>query len=223
MNAEMFEKRLLECVDRIGGVGKACEAAGITYTTLTRWKDGTSDPKMSNILAFAKAANVSLDWLITGADISMALTMPEAVSNEEYAYIPAYDIEASAGPGLFSDGAIEPSKYLAFRKRWIKARYLEVKSLSVIFTKGDSMEPTIPEDAIVVVDQSKTQPFDGKIYVIRIDERLFVKRVQLLPKGIRLISDNRFYDPIDISKNELVSNEVQICGQVIHAAYDLSI
>lgn len=66
MNAKMFEKRLLECVDKIGGVGKACEAAGITYTTLTRWKDGTSDPKMSNILAFAKAADVSLDWLIFG-------------------------------------------------------------------------------------------------------------------------------------------------------------
>lgn len=66
MNDKMFEKRLLECVDKIGGVGKACEAAGITYTTLTRWKDGTSDPKMSNILAFAKAADVSLDWLIFG-------------------------------------------------------------------------------------------------------------------------------------------------------------
>lgn len=66
MNAEMFGKRLLECVDKIGGVGKACEAAGITYTTLTRWKDGTSDPKMSNIIAFAKAAGVSLDWLMTG-------------------------------------------------------------------------------------------------------------------------------------------------------------
>lgn len=68
MNAEMFEKRLVECVEKIGGVGKACEAAGITYTTLTRWKEGTSDPKLSNIVAFAKAANVSLDWLVSGSD-----------------------------------------------------------------------------------------------------------------------------------------------------------
>ncbi|MGP4734340.1 MULTISPECIES: helix-turn-helix domain-containing protein [unclassified Psychrobacter] len=63
-----FEKRLEIAIQKIGGVGLACAKAGITYPTLTRWKEGTSDPKLSNIVAFAKAANVSLDWLVNGLD-----------------------------------------------------------------------------------------------------------------------------------------------------------
>lgn len=64
---EEFAKRLEIAIKKIGGVGLACSKAGITYPTLTRWKEGTSDPKLSNIVAFAKAANVSLDWLVSGS------------------------------------------------------------------------------------------------------------------------------------------------------------
>ncbi len=62
-----FAERLEIAIKKIGGVGLACSKAGITYPTLTRWKEGTSDPKLSNIVAFAEAANVSLDWLVNGS------------------------------------------------------------------------------------------------------------------------------------------------------------
>lgn len=142
-------------------------------------------------------------------------------TDDEYAYIPAYDIEASAGLGSITDGATTATKHLAFRHHWLQARGLHQKDLAVIFTKGDSMTPTIPEGSAVVIDQSRTTALDGKVYVIRIDDRLFVKRTQLLPTGLRLISDNRFYDPIDINPTEYEDHRFQICGQVIHASYDL--
>lgn len=64
---EAFANRIEIAVKKIGGVGAACQSTGITYPTLTRWKDGTSDPKLSNVVALAKAANVSLDWLVNGS------------------------------------------------------------------------------------------------------------------------------------------------------------
>ena len=100
---EEFAKRLEIAIKKIGGVGLACSKAGITYPTLTRWKEGTSDPKLSNIVAFAKAANVSLDWLVSGSG-------GDTGDNEEVnASVP--DIAAiSAAKGISVDEAIETLK-----------------------------------------------------------------------------------------------------------------
>lgn len=219
-----FATRIDEIVQKIGGIGKACEQAGISYPTLGRWKDGTSDPKLSNIKALAKVAGVSVDWLVFGDNTTLAQPVQQLqpANDDEYAYIPAYDIAVSAGHGMFSDGAVQPSKHLAFRKRWVQARNLDPKCLAVLFTEGDSMTPTIPESAAIVIDRERTTALDGKVYVIRIDERLYVKRTQwILGGGLRLISDNKFYDPQDITKEDLQASDIEVCGQVIHACYDL--
>lgn len=293
MHANYLSERLDEAVKKIGNIGQACEAAGITYTTLTRWKDGTSDPKVSNIVAFAQAAGVSLDWLLLGeekteTDTSSALqfnkeqwqrfettlkklgdtktihiitntpphtiqnwhnhtqtpTMPQLIeitkltqtsldwlllgttttqpTTNEYAYIPAYDIEASTGAGIFNEDTTKPTRHLAFRTNWLNDKKLQIKNLAVIYTKGDSMMPTIPEKSAVLIDRSRNQALDGRIYVIRIDDRLYVKRTQWLPTGLRLISDNKeLYTPIDITKAELEHDNIEIIGQVIHVNYDL--
>ncbi|MFB2539496.1 helix-turn-helix transcriptional regulator [Acinetobacter sp. c3-l95] len=143
--------------------------------------------------------------------------------NDEYAFIPAYDIEASAGHGMFSDGAVQPTRHLAFRKNWLIHKNLKIKDLAIIYTKGDSMVPTIPEKSAILVDMLRNRPLDGRIYVIRIDDRLYVKRTQwLINGGLRLISDNKeLYDPIDITKAELENNNIEVVGQVIHVNFDL--
>ncbi|OPH33752.1 Uncharacterised protein [Moraxella equi] len=57
--------------------------------------------------------------------------------------------------------------------------------------------------------------------MIRIGEQLYVKRTQWLPTGLRLISDNTIYDPIDLSKADLDSSDIEVYGQVVHISYDL--
>lgn len=130
---------------------------------------------------------------------------------------------ASAGSGKFSDGVIGTDDFLAFRKDWITRTSLTAKDLVALNTNGDSMFPTIPENATILIDKSRNAAKDGKIYVIRIGEQLYVKRVQWLPPdGLRLISDNKErYDPIDLTKADLDSSDVEIYGQVIHISYDL--
>lgn len=69
---------------------------------------------------------------------------------------------------------------------------------------------------------TKNTAKDGRIYVIRIGEQLYIKRTQWLPTGLRLISDNKeLYDPIDLSQADIASSNVEIYGQVIHISYDL--
>jgi putative c repressor len=194
--------------------------SGFSRSSLQAWEAGEREPSLENLFDLAVIYGTSPWALVSHTAPSLA---PKAeASNDDYYYIPAYEIEASAGHGAFTEGATTPAKHLAFRKDWIHDRRLAPTSLSAIFTRGDSMEPTIPDGATILVDGSRIEPLDGKIYVIRIDDRLWVKRVQwILGGGLRLISDNRIYSDIDISKADLEHADVQICGQVVNVSYDL--
>lgn len=222
----------------------AREAAGLTRdqvsgneniscsrTTLQQWENGVTEASLEVVGALAELYNVTPQYLIFGDTVAQPhqVSAPQATCsidtdtpNDEYAYIPAYDVEVSAGNGAVCLGEATATKHLAFRKQWLKARGLTAKSLAALFTKGDSMTPTIPESAAVIIDQTRNQALDGKVYVIRIDDRHYVKRIQwLIGGGLRLISDNKLYDPLDITKADMAANNIQICGQVIHASYDL--
>ena len=83
------------------------------------------------------------------------------------------------------------------------------------------MEPTIADGGAIIIDKSRSQIIDSRVYVISMNGDLFVKRVQRLPNGLKLISDNKFYDPLILSKDDLANSGIKICGQVIHASYDL--
>ena len=192
--------------------------SGFSRSSLQAWEAGEREPSLENLFDLA-AIYKSHPWTLISS--AAPLQLSKMASNDDYYYIPAYEIEASAGHGAFTEGATTPAKHLAFRKDWVHERHLAPTRLSAIFVRGDSMEPTIPDGATILVDSSRIEPLDGKIYVIRIDDRLWVKRVQwILGGGLRLISDNRIYSDIDVSKADLEHADVQICGQVVYVSYD---
>ena len=197
----------------------AIDGIGISRNALQQWETGATEASIAAVYRLSQVYQADPLVLLSGIK---GVEMTSPASNDEYYYIPAYEIEASAGHGAFTEGATTPAKYLAFRKDWVHDRRLAPASLSAIFARGDSMEPTIPDGAIILVDGSRIEPLDGKIYVIRIDERLWVKRVRwILGGGLRLISDNRIYGDTDITKADLAHGDIQICGQVVNVSYDL--
>lgn len=213
--------------DQVSGNAKV----GCSRTTLQQWENGVTEASIEVLSVLAEIYNVTPQYLIFGetAPQTSAVSEPQASYgidtghiSDDYDYIPAYDVEVSAGNGSVCLGEATATKHLAFRKQWLKARGLTAKSLAALFTKGDSMTPTIPESAVVVINREHTQPLDGKVYVIRIEDRHYVKRIQwLIGGGLRLISDNKFYDPLDITKADMQASDIEVCGQVIHASYDL--
>jgi phage repressor protein C with HTH and peptisase S24 domain len=70
--------------------------------------------------------------------------------------------------------------------------------LAVIAVDGDSMEPTLRQGDLVLVDFGQTRPQrqDG-IYVIRTDGGLQVKRLQVevATTRVTILSDNERYQP----------------------------
>ncbi len=227
MDRQQIGHRLLEARKQ-SGLSRAdvTAYAKIGATTLQQWETGTREASIEVLGKLATLYQTTPQYLIFGIDSEQAnpVAIQAQSNNDEYAFIPAYDIEASAGPGLFNDGKTRADKHLAFRHSRLQSRGLHAKDLAVLFTKGDSMVPTIPEGAAIVIDKSRTRALDGKIYVIRIDDRLFIKRTQWIPTGgLRLISDNPLYEAFDISRDTWDADTFQICGQVVHASYDLPI
>ena len=76
---------------------------------------------------------------------------------------------------------------------------------------GDSMEPRIPNNSIVVIDRDIKELEHKNVAVFLINGESHIKRV-LKQNGIEyLVSDSQNYDPIFIDKN----NDVKIVGKVI--------
>jgi phage repressor protein C with HTH and peptisase S24 domain len=140
-------------------------------------------------------------------------------NNQEFALIPGYNIQVSAGHGAIN-GEQQPTRYLAFRYKWLKYRGFNEKDLVVVFAKGDSMEPTIANNNSLLIYTKVESIQDGSIYVIRQDDTLLVKRVQrLLDGNLKLISDNDTYESIVLSKEDFES--LDVVGQVVWIAKDI--
>ncbi|TLE16164.1 LexA family transcriptional regulator [Helicobacter apodemus] len=116
--------------------------------------------------------------------------------NDDIVSIPFYeDIQASAGRGAYNEA--ETSRVMTFGKDFLREYFglISFKDLSIIRSIGDSMYPTLPQDCYVLVQKKAVK--ESEICVTRIDDELYIKRLQKQPT-IRLLSDNMAYQPIDL-------------------------
>ena len=92
------------------------------------------------------------------------------------------DISASLGFGNFvNDETITESFPLP--KSLINKIGASPEHSCIINTSGESMYPTIiGGQDLILIDESKKEIYDGKIYLIRMENSLFAKRLQKLPQ-----------------------------------------
>lgn len=186
------------------------------------WNEGGL-PKSETLKKIKQLKGCSIDWLLTGEGSpfpdeapkkSFAYdTLGNEVDTDEFVFVPRYDIRAAAGYGQFVDYE-EPVFTMAFRRHWIE-NYVtcDVKNLSVISVKGDSMEGVLNDGDSILVNHSENTPKDG-LYVLRINENLLVKRLQIVPGGIiNVISANEAYPAFEINLNH-PADDVEIIGRV---------
>lgn len=128
-------------------------------------------------------------------------------------HLPQYDVAASAGYGKASISE-NPSSYMVFDRRWLSSLGAQPKSCFVMTASGDSAFPTVEDGTLIIVDRSRVDTLDGGLYVLRVGDHLFMKRIQRLASGgLRLISDNSNYLPDEVAPENLSS--VTIIGRVV--------
>jgi len=140
------------------------------------------------------------------------LGAPEEISyadGGEWAEIPRRPVDVSAGPGAVAAREL-PFDAFRFSRRWLREQGFEPGHLSALRVMGDSMEPLLRDGDEVLVDE-RPRPFRDGIHVVRLDERLLVKRVASQGGGrFSLLSQNLAYPPIAVS-----GEEIDIVGRVV--------
>ena len=76
-----------------------------------------------------------------------------------------------------------PIGLLWFRNDWLQRHAIDPEQSNIISVRGESMEPTLPDGCSILVDRKRREPQDGRIYVMRTEEGLVVKRLGLDEEG----------------------------------------
>ncbi len=186
------------------------------------WNEGGL-PKSETLKKIKQLKGCNIDWLLTGEgepfphtavqNTTAYDTLGNSVDVDEFIFVPRYDIQAAAGHGRFAEDE-KPMFTMAFRRDWIETYVTrDTKNLSVISVKGDSMEGVLNDGDTILINHGDTTPRDG-LYVLRLNENLLVKRLQLIPGGIvNVISANEAYPAFEIDlKNP--TDDVAVIGRV---------
>ncbi len=185
--------------------------SGVSETALRAYLAGKSEPSRPALIAMADAAGVSVEWLAVGDRKPTAA--PEARIGDEFALVPLYDLEVSAGGGAITDRENIVSQ-IAFRRDWLRHVGLNINHLVSVSVRGDSMEPSIRDGDMLLVDTSQTDVVEDGIYVLRIDSHLLAKRLQRLVDGrLYIKSDNPAYERQELSKQD--ADQLEVIGRVV--------
>ena len=144
-------------------------ALGVSLDYLAGWID---DPRPAwELLVQLNAKKAALHDIEEGHAVE-----PTPTDEEETVHIGIREIESSTGAeaSVDNDGV---RTMLQFSVRWLKERGLRPSSCRIIRVRGESMEPTLPDGAIILVDLATEHPKSGRIFVIRTGDGLTVKRL----------------------------------------------
>ena len=125
------------------------------------------------------------------------------------------NLSASLGQGIEIVDETQTGVYSVSRKL-MKDVGASLHDTDFVPCEGDSMYPTIEGGALLMVDRSKKEVFDGKIYCVRLNGNLIAKRLQFIPpNSIKVISDNKEkYDPFYVDLSKVLEYDFEIIGEV---------
>lgn len=191
---------------------------GVSQNAIFKIENGETKAP-GNILQLAQALGVDPNWLQFGTGSnSIATTEPEYANlvspedDEHHHRLDWLDVRAAAGLVEYSNAdcpEIIQSIWLSDDGMLELVGKRSANGLRIINVPTDSMEPTIPKGAMVVLD-TKTAHYTGDgIYAFSIDGNLFIKRLQRKIKGGYLvISDNKPKYRDEEMESEFIDNAV---------------
>lgn len=224
--------RIEQCVKIIGKKGESATIVGVTPEQLNKWINGTVKVPVEALRLLAAAANSDFSWLATGQgapghDRPIQIRRTGASSDDggratgldqpSFVRLPVYsEVLASAGPGAVPVSE-QANNVVAFDRIFLRNQGGNPDRCSIIFARGTSMKPTIPDGAILVVDHSQRDVAHGCIYVFTVGDQLLVKRARWRMDGkLELVSDNTAEDyPIETFGPDAV-DDLRVVGRVVY-------
>jgi len=199
------------------------EKTSISLSTLMKIESGHANAGLPTIdkIINSPQFNIYTLWLMKGEtapEVGQVHPSSEVLNIDKHSKninLPFFEVSASAGSGLLAEVEERP-KTISFEPNWLRNEVgVCPTNVFLMLVDGDSMQPTLKNGSMIMVNKDVDNLSDG-IYVMRYDNNLLVKRLQMLPGGIiRVKSDNSMYDPWEITKSQLDGEELALIGRVV--------
>lgn len=210
---------------------------GISSVAVNNWCTGaTKSIKGENLLRAASALGVRPDWLAYGhgsmksVDLGPAIQTPlrpvvvvdssdDINPDHDIFTIPRYTVRASAGDGepVFEIDTKGTPNYC--RGGWALENGYKRDKLFSIVARGNSMEPTIPNGASLIVHRQE-EVVSGKVHVICRGDECYVKRlIRQLDGSVLVKSENPDYKDVEVLPDD--PTPLHVVGLVVSVSFNL--
>lgn len=226
-----FNKRLKSARKKAGYTqAELAVLGGVSLNSQARYETTDRNPDASYLAKVWK--EIDVPFVLTGEpsiNAKNTVIIPDIVNDDshppygtdfdEFSIIKLYGVRASAGDGV----AVlqEKEKFLYFRNDWFSARGLNAKELIAVTVVGDSMEPDIPDDSVVLVDTTQKEIKDGAVYVFTHNDDLLIKKMMATATGHKAKSINTLYEPIEFNRDDV--NRLNVAGRAVRALPDIKL
>jgi SOS-response transcriptional repressor LexA len=191
----------------------AAEAAGISSNTLSGWSSKGRLPRADEAASLARVLGTTVEFLVSGEDALVSNAHAHSPSGKEVAFggdtvpVPIYSQKVAAGKGKEILDSAEVVGKLPFLAKMLRG--IDPLKACAVEATGDSMTGIGLFGGDQVVFVPGLVDTEG-VYVIRVDDKLLVKRIQFKQdeNKVLVISENKSYAvmmfPADSERLELV-------------------
>ena len=202
-------------------IADLADAVGIDGANISRVETGKQKSFTEQSLKkYANALGVSVAELFTPGENAITVyknSKKQHQTGDSSVYrVEILDVNASAGGGFIQGSdIIDVIRSIEYNSERAIAMFGGRSSdqVKVINVRGDSMAETIEPGDLIFVDIS-VHDFDGDgIYVFGFDDKIYVKRLQMIPDQLLVISDNPKYREWSVDKSN--EHRFYIYGKVM--------
>lgn len=190
-------------------IADLAEAVGVDGANISRLETGKQKSFTEQSLSkYAEALGVSVAELFTPSGnvttvYKNSITAPH-IGDDSVFRVEILDVSASAGGGFIQGSdVIDVIRSIEYNNERALSMFggRAAEQVKVINVRGDSMAETIEPGDLIFVDIS-IHEFDGDgIYVFGFDDKIYVKRLQMIPDQLLVISDNPKYREWSVDKS----------------------
>lgn len=163
---------------------RVAKEIGVAKSVIGDWEKG-SIPNAERFFRLADVLAVDPRWLVDG-------TVPAASTFDDDGWVklPRFDLID------FIDGHPVPIEEVPIRREWLLTSVRTIAGLWLAEMPSDAMPDTAREGETIICRAPEQLLQDGKVYVLVLDGRLIVRRVQVRPEGLVLKAGDASIDPI---------------------------
>lgn len=240
MNNATYGQRIATWRKQAGLSQRALGSAiSVSQGYISDIESGRSGPSREFLAAISEKLGLNPAWVLDGQE-PMAFDRPGAfagrsvviespnrarpghgelrIQGKDYAWVRRMGLSVSAGSGL-EELEPEDEDGLLLPTGWFGKRGINPDLCVIVSVRGDSMAPTIPDGALVLVDCAKKTADVSGIYAVALDGQAYVKRLipsrdgpQKASVAILMVSDSPTYAPIPLVGDRM--NALRIVGRV---------